>query len=168
MLESGVHATIAGVVVGLLTPARPVGGRAVLEDLEHRLHPITTLLVVPLFALANAGIAFDGDTLSAAATDDLVWAIAAGLLVGKLLGIAGTALAVARLGIGSLPAGVRAAHVWGVAALGGIGFTVSLFIGQLAYVAPETVSAAKIGIFAGSIASAAVGVAILLRAGRAG
>jgi NhaA family Na+:H+ antiporter len=164
MLESGVHATIAGVAVGLLTPAGPVGGRQVLEQLEHRLHPLTSLLVIPLFALANAGIAFDGPTVSDAAGNQVVWAIAVGLVVGKLFGIAGTALLVVRLRIGSLPDGVRSQHVWGIAALGGIGFTVSLFIAQLAYTDPTTVDAAKIGIFAGSATSALLGALILTRA----
>jgi Na+:H+ antiporter, NhaA family len=163
MLESGVHATIAGVAVGLLTPAGPVGGRRVLETLEHRLHPLTSLLVIPLFALANAGIAFDGPTISNAAGSEIVWAIALGLVVGKLLGIAGTVLLVVRLGIGNLPDGVRPQHVWGIAALGGIGFTVSLFISQLAYTDPTTIDAAKIGIFAGSLTSAVLGVLILAR-----
>jgi len=164
MLESGVHATIAGVAVGLLTPAGPVGGRQVLEQLEHRLHPLSSLVVIPLFALANAGIAFDGATVADAAGNQVVWAIAIGLVVGKLLGIAGTVLLVVRLGIGTLPDGVRAQHIWGIAALGGIGFTVSLFIAQLAYTDPTTVDAAKIGIFAGSLASALLGVLILIRA----
>jgi NhaA family Na+:H+ antiporter len=166
MYESGVHATIAGVAVGLLTPAGPVGGRHVLEQLERRLHPLTSLLVIPLFALANAGIALDGPILSDAASNQIVWAIAVGLIVGKLLGIAGTTLLVVRLGIGNLPAGVRAQHVWGIAALGGIGFTVSLFIAQLAYSDPATVDAAKIGIFAGSLTSALLGVLILTRTAR--
>ena len=161
MLESGVHATIAGVVVGLLTPAGPVGGRQVLKQLEHRLHPLTSLFVVPVFALANAGIALDGATVSDAASSQVVWAIAIGLVVGKLLGIAGTTLLVVRVGIGGLPAGVRSAHVWGIAALGGIGFTVSLFIAQLAYTDPTTIDTAKIGIFAGSLTSALLGVLIL-------
>lgn len=162
MLESGVHPTIAGVAVGLLTPAGPVGGRQVLEQLEHRLHPFSSLLVIPLFALANAGIAFDGPTISNAAESQVVWAIAIGLVVGKLLGIAATVLLVVRLGIGSLPDGVRPRHVWGLAALGGIGFTVSLFITELAYTDPTTIDAAKIGIFAGSLASALLGILILL------
>ena len=162
MLESGVHATIAGVAVGLLTPAGPVGGRQVLEQLEHHLHPLTSLIVIPLFALANAGIVLDSST----ASNQIVWAIAVGLVVGKLLGIAGTTLLVTRLGMGNLPAGVRAQHVWGIAALGGIGFTVSLFIAQLAYSDPATVDAAKIGIFAGSLASALLGALILTRTAR--
>ncbi|HEU0019209.1 MAG TPA: Na+/H+ antiporter NhaA [Thermoleophilaceae bacterium] len=166
MLESGVHATIAGVAVGLLMPARPIGGRQVLEEVEDRLHPFSSLLVVPLFALANAGIVLDGATVSAAVESRIAWAIAIGLVVGKLLGIAGTVLLVARLGIGKLPAGVGIRHVWGVAALGGIGFTVSLFIAQLAYSDQSTIDTAKFGIFAGSIVSALIGVAILRRSAR--
>jgi NhaA family Na+:H+ antiporter len=166
MLESGVHATIAGVAVGLLMPARPIGGRKVLEEVEERLHPFSSLLVVPLFALANAGIVLDGATISAAAESRIAWAIAVGLVVGKLLGIAGTVLLVARLGIGRLPDGVRVQHVWGIAALGGIGFTVSLFIAQLAYSDQSTIETAKFGIFAGSIVSAVLGVSILLRHSR--
>jgi NhaA family Na+:H+ antiporter len=164
MLESGVHATIAGVAVGLLMPARPIDGRRVLEEVEHRLHPISSLLVVPLFALANAGIVLDSATISAAADSSIAWAIAVALVVGKLLGIAGTVLLVARLGIGRLPDGVSIRHVWGIAALGGIGFTVSLFIAQLAYTDPATIDTAKFGIFAGSIVSAALGLLILFRA----
>jgi NhaA family Na+:H+ antiporter len=166
MLESGVHATIAGVAVGLLMPAHPIDGRQLLEEVEDRLHPFSSLLVVPLFALANAGIVLDGATISAAADSRVAWAIATGLVVGKLLGIAGTVLLVTRLGVGKLPDGVRVHHVWGVAALGGIGFTVSLFIAQLAYSDPLTIDTAKFGIFAGSIVSAVLGVAILLRSAR--
>jgi len=167
MLESGVHATIAGVAVGLLMPAHPIDGRPVLEEVEDRLHPFSSLLVVPLFALANAGIVLDSETISAAAESRIAWAIAIGLVLGKLFGIAGTILLVARLGIGKLPDGVHVQHIWGIAALGGIGFTVSLFIAQLTYSDPLTIDTAKFGIFAGSIVSALLGVAILLKSRRA-
>ncbi|MDP2711465.1 MAG: Na+/H+ antiporter NhaA [Solirubrobacteraceae bacterium] len=166
MLESGVHATIAGVTVGLLTPARPVAGRPVLELLVHRLHPFTVGFVVPLFALANAGIAIDSEMLSDAATSPIAWGIALGLVLGKLLGIAGTIFLLVHRGVGTIPDTVRTVHVWGLAAVAGIGFTVSLFITQLAYDAPAVVDTAKLGVFAGSIISAAVGATILIRAGR--
>ena len=167
-LESGVHPTVAGVALALLTPTDPVNGRRVLEDLEHRLHPYSAFAVLPVFALANAGIALGGDVLADAATSPLPWAIAAGLVVGKLLGIAGAALLALRLRVGALGEDVRLAQVWGVAALGGIGFTVSLFVAQLAYTDPEIIDMAKIGIFAGSLISALVGVALLIRGARAG
>ncbi len=163
MHESGVHATIAGVALGLLTPARPIAGRAVLETLEHRLHPFTAFAVVPLFALANAGVDFGGGVLADAAESRLTWAIVGGLVLGKLLGIAGATFLGLRLGWGSLPDAVSRSQVWGIAALGGIGFTVSLFIAQLAYDTQDTVDSAKVGIFAGSLISGAVGALILLR-----
>lgn len=160
--ESGVHATIAGVALGLLTPTGEVGGRRVLEELEHRLHPVSGFVIVPLFALANAGVTFGGGVLADAASSRLAWAVVTGLVVGKLLGIAGGAFLALRLGVGALPAGVGRRHVWGAAALGGIGFTVSLFIAQLAYSSAGTVDTAKIGIFAGSIVSGTLGATLLL------
>jgi NhaA family Na+:H+ antiporter len=168
MHESGVHATIAGVALGLLTPARPIAGRPVLSILEHRLHPVSAFVVVPLFALANAGVDFGGGVLTEAATSRLAWAIALGLFLGKLLGIAGATRLALRKNWGRLPDEVHLRQVWGVAALGGIGFTVSLFIAQLAYEDPATVTTAKVGIFAGSLLSATVGTAILLTAARQG
>src|SRR3954469_15945224 len=86
-LESGVHATVAGVVLGLLTPAGTVGGRPVLEQLEHRLHPLASFVVVPLFALANAGGSRGGGALSGAASSRITWAIVVGLVLGKLVGV---------------------------------------------------------------------------------
>ena len=132
-LESGVHATVAGVVLGLLTPAGLVGGRPILEQLEHRLHPLTSFVVVPLFALANAGVYLGGGVLSAAASSRITWAIVAGLVLGKLIGVGGAIRGGLRTGAGVLPAGVTGREVWGAAALAGIGFTVSLFIAGLAY-----------------------------------
>jgi NhaA family Na+:H+ antiporter len=163
--ESGVHATIAGVVLGLLTPTGDVAGRPVLQQLEHRLHPVSAFVVVPLFALANAGVDLRGGTLEAAVNGRLALAIAVALVVGKALGIAGAALAAQRLGAGVLPQGVSSRHLWGVAALGGIGFTVSLFIADLAYDADTLTQQAKVGIFAGSLTGAVLGV-LVLRSGR--
>lgn len=167
-LESGVHATIAGVALGLLTPATPVGGREVLDQLEHRLHPVSAFVVIPLFALASAGVALGGAALGEAASSSLAWAIALGLVVGKVLGIAGAALLALRLRFGALPDGVGTRQVWGVAALGGIGFTVSLFIAELAYADAALTETAKIGIFAGSLLSGLLGVAILRTTIRSG
>jgi Na+:H+ antiporter, NhaA family len=160
--ESGVHATIAGVALGLLTPTGRVGGREVLAWLEHRLHPLSALAIVPLFALANAGVDFGGGVLGDALRSTVTWAVVAGLVVGKLAGISGATFLALRLGWGTLPAGVGRAHVVGLAALGGIGFTVSLFIAQLAFPDRALVDAAKVGIFLGSLLSGVLGATILL------
>jgi NhaA family Na+:H+ antiporter len=151
--EAGVHATIAGVLVGLLMPVA-LGGRA-----EHRLHPYSAFIVVPLFALANAGVDLEvfGDAGS------LALAVFLGLVVGKLVGIGGAALVALRLGWGVLPEGVTRSQLVGLAALGGIGFTVSLFIADLAFTDEALVNEAKVGIFAGSIASGVLGAVLLAR-----
>jgi len=159
--RSGVHATIAGAALALLTPARPVRGHQVLATLERRLHPVSALLVVPLFALANAGLDLRGGLLGQAAGSRLAWAVAVGLLAGKTLGIGAATLAAVRTGAGRLPPGIGAAQVWGVSMVAGIGFTVSLFITDLAYPAAALVDQAKVGIFVGSLASGVLGVIVL-------
>jgi Na+:H+ antiporter, NhaA family len=162
ILESGIHATVAGVLLGLLTPARSIRGRSVLPRLEHLLHPVSVAVIVPLFALANAGIYLRGGTLSHAVGERLTWAVAVGLVAGKALGIAGATFLMLRLGGGTLPMGMSRREIWPIAALGGIGFTVALFISSLAFGEGELVVDAKIGIFIGSLAAAAL-AAILLR-----
>jgi NhaA family Na+:H+ antiporter len=160
--ESGIHATIAGVVLGLLTPATPFRERKVLEKLEHGLHPWSSFAVIPVFALANAGVVFGGDALRAAASAPVVWGIVAGLLVGKTVGIAGaTALAV-RFRIGVLPDDVTFRHVVGAGLIAGIGFTVSLFIADLSFDG-GLLEQAKYGILAGSAASGMLGAVWLWR-----
>ena len=93
-LSSGIHATIAGVILGLMTPAHPIKGRHVIEDLEHILHPWTSMLIVPLFALANAGIVISATILADATASLIFWGVAFGLIVGKVIGI-GSGIAVA-------------------------------------------------------------------------
>ncbi len=163
MHESGVHATIAGVALGLLCPAHPVDGRDVLTTLEHRLHPVSAFVVVPLFALANAGIDLGAKNLEDALESRLAWAIFLGLVIGKLTGISAATLLALRRGWGSLPEGAERGRVPGVAALGGIGFTVSLFIAELAYGDDELANIAKIGILGASLASGMLGAALLRR-----
>ena len=165
-LESGVHATIAGVALGLLTPAGKVGGRNVLATLEHRLHPWSAFVVVPLFALANAGVSFGGGVLGEAAQSALPWAIALGLVLGKIVGISGAVWLAVRTGLGRLPQGVSSLHVVAVSAVAGIGFTVSLFIADLAYDDATLTETAKIGIFAGSLVAALLGAALMALAAR--
>lgn len=165
-LESGVHATLAGVALALLTPARPVKGRKVLEQLEDGLHPYVSFLVLPLFALANAGVELSGSSLADSDARRVALAVAIALVVGKFAGVAGAALLALKLRLGALPTGVDRRGLLGAAALAGIGFTVSLFITPLAYPGPPLLEAAKIGILAGSIVSAAIGISILAPGGR--
>ena len=154
--ESGIHATIAGVILGLLTPTGKVGGREVLIGLEDRLHPWSSFLVVPIFALANAGVVLDGAGIEAAATGAVAWGVLLGLVVGKPLGIM-TAVAVAvRLKIGALPAGVRLKHLSGISLIAGIGFTVSLFVADLSFEG-ALLGEAKVAILTASALAAALG-----------
>ncbi len=155
----GVHPTIAGVTLGLLMPVN--------ESLEARLHPWSSYVVIPLFALANAGVALGGGAISDATGSRLTWAVVLGLVVGKLVGIAGATAAATRVSIGRLPEGVGPRHVLGAAAVGGIGFTVSLFITGLAFADEALQAQAKIGILAGSLFAALLGVAILSWSGPA-
>lgn len=163
--RSGVHATVAGVVMGLLTPARPVGGRSVIDELQHRLHPFSALIVVPLFALANAGVMIRGDTLGGLAGSRVGWGIGLGLVVGKTLGVAGAALAAQRLGLGRLPADLTPRHVLGGAMLAGIGFTVALFVAELSFTG-EIRAEAKLAILTASLVAACAGsLALVVGAG---
>ncbi|HEX5613602.1 MAG TPA: Na+/H+ antiporter NhaA [Acidimicrobiia bacterium] len=161
--ESGVHATIAGVALGLLTPVAPIRGRNVAETLEHRLHPWTSFLVVPLFALANAGVALSGEAASGAIGSALAWGIVVGLVVGKPLGIMSAVLVARRLRWGELPDGVTLPMLAGASCVAGIGFTVSLFVADLAFRAPN-LDDAKLGVLAASIAAGGFGAVVLRRA----
>ena len=160
--ESGVHATLAGVALALLTPAVPIGGRDVLGELEHRIHPWVNLGILPLFALANAGVKLSGGELSDSTGRKVALAVALGLVVGKFVGIGGATLAALRLKLAALPSGVDRRGLLGTAALGGIGFTVSLFITPLAYDDPLLAGAAKLGILGGSVVAATIGTTIFL------
>jgi NhaA family Na+:H+ antiporter len=159
--QSGVHATIAGVLLGLLTPARPVKGRAVLDELEHRLHPWSAFVVVPLFALANAGIVLSGGVIRTAASSTLAWGVVAGLVIGKPVGIGLATWFAVRVGLGRLPAGMHAIHVVGGGILAGIGFTIALFISELSFGGRAGLELAKIGVLGASVTAAVVGGAVL-------
>ncbi len=136
------------------------------ERLEVVMHPWSAFVVLPLFALAWAGIPLGGGALGDAAGSAVTLGVALGLVAGKLLGVTlGTWMAV-RLGLGVLPAGVRWPHVAGVAALAGIGFTVSVFVSSLAFSDPGLVDEARVGIVGASLVAGLLGAAILLAAGR--
>ena len=158
--QSGVHATIAGVALACLVPGGPQAPAPVAR-LEHALHPWTGLVIVPLFALANAGLQLSAGSLAQAAGSPISIGIFLGLVVGKALGLAGAALLAIRLRIADQPAGVSDQHIVGVSLLGGIGFTVSLFIAQLAFDDAAAVASAKAGVFAGSLIAGIAGFTVL-------
>jgi NhaA family Na+:H+ antiporter len=203
--QSGVHATIAGVVLGLATPAVPFQRpRAVsleahriaddtvddpvppdadahqwlhlagltreavspLARLEHLLHPWTSYVIVPLFALANAGVSISSATLREALTSGVTLGVVVGLVVGKTVGVTVFTWVTTKTGITRLPDGVRWSQLVGVAALAGIGFTVSLFITGLAFQTAAIQAAAKIGILAASLLAGLLGAFLLARSQR--
>lgn len=165
VLKSGVHATLAGVVLALFIPIQRDGqGRSPLHELEHSLQPVVAKGVLPLFAFANAGLTFTGLTWS-----DLLhgvpMGIALGLFVGKQLGVFGLGWLLIRLGVARLPQGVSWLQLYGVSLLCGIGFTMSLFIGSLAFAQDNPVEVdERLGILLGSFLSAVVGALVLRRA----
>lgn len=161
-LKSGVHATIAGVALALITPARSTGaGPSVAERLRQGLHPWTSYAVIPLFALANAGVVLDGDALGDAFRSNVALGVMVGLVAGKLIGITLLSWLAVRLGLGVLPTGVTWRHLVAGGAVAGIGFTVSLFITGLAFEDPAVAAAAKIGVLGGSLVSGILGAALL-------
>lgn len=161
--ESGIHATVAGVALGFVTPLTPHDGadESTLEWLERALHPWSSYVIVPLFALANAGVRIGADGAREAATSPVTLGVVAGLVVGKFAGIAGTSWLAVRAGVGSLPDGATWRQFSGVAAIAGIGFTVSLFVTGLAFDDAGLADEARVGILAASILAAALGAALL-------
>ena len=191
MFRSGVHATIAGVIMGLLTPAgallapgevgpidvvsldaeglrsakfRMNESVSVAARLERNLHPITGFVIIPLFALANAGIEISEDSLRDALGSGVTIGVVFGLVVGKVVGVSLFTIGAVRLGISALPSGATVRHIVGVSAIAGIGFTVSLFVTGLAFDDLGLQDEAKVGILAGSAIAALAGVVILLGA----
>lgn len=162
VLKSGVHATLAGVAVALFIPLRTAAtnDRSPLKEVEHGLAPWVAFGILPVFAFANAGVALHGLALK-----DLLagipLGIAVGLFIGKQLGIMGFVWAGVKLGIARLPDGVTWRQIHGVALLAGIGFTMSLFIGTLAFSDPEHAAAVRIGVLTGSLLSAIAGAFVL-------
>jgi len=198
--RSGVHPTIAGVALGLLTPAVPFQRPRAVSDVAHRvadetvdeptppdadahhwltlawlsreavsplarvehlLHPWTSNLIVPLFALANAGVALSAEALDDAVGSPVVWGIVLGLVVGKLVGISLASAAAVRLRVARLPEGAGWSHLVGASAVAGIGFTVSLFIADLAFGDTRLDELSKVGILAASILAGVLGWVLL-------
>jgi NhaA family Na+:H+ antiporter len=191
VFESGIHATIAGVALGLMTPldsaevtfgdrvrslAHRFGSKSEgaergldharepdesesgpLYGLEHMLHPLTSFIVVPLFALANAGVSLDPDTIGHSLGTSVTWGVAVGLFGGKSLGIVLFAWIAVRLRVATLPEDVTWAQMLGVAVIAGVGFTVALFVNELAFDSGVLIERGKIGILLGSLAAGVIG-----------
>lgn len=156
--RSGVHATIAGVALGMLTSPRetPDGRRTNAEQADHVLRPLSAGVCVPLFAFTSAGVALNPSALGEVATDRVALAVIAGLVVGKFLGVFGGAWAAVRLGLAGLGDDLRWRQLAGVALLAGVGFTVSLLIGGLAYTDPARVDNVTTAVLVASVVSAAL------------
>ena len=202
VLKSGVHATIAGVMLGALTPSQPYFSRrglldaapdllhrfqvaidrddhddsqaalaelaalseateSPLEHLERLVHPWSSYLVLPVFALANAGVVLSSQAIDDALTSPITHGIVVGLLAGKVIGVIGATWLMVKLGLGSLPRNTNWAHITGASIIAGMGFSVSLFITGLAYEDASFISDAKIGVFAASIVAGVLGYAFL-------
>ena len=158
--QAGIHATLAGVALGLAVPASE-DAEAPLERFIHLLHPYVAFLVMPLFALANAGVSLRGSGLDALLGPVAVGA-GVGLFLGKTIGVFSFTWAAVTFGWAPMPAGASAAKLLGVSMVAGIGFTVALFIAALAYAErPELLAQAKVGILAGSLLSGLAGMGLL-------
>ncbi|PKP72439.1 MAG: Na+/H+ antiporter NhaA [Alphaproteobacteria bacterium HGW-Alphaproteobacteria-6] len=160
VLKSGVHATLAGVITAFFVPLKDRHGKSPLHALEHALSPYVLFLIVPVFAFANAGVVLGGLTLADLAAP-LPLGIAAGLVIGKQVGVLGMTWLVIRAGWARLPAGVTWTHIYGLACLAGIGFTMSLFIGGLSFSDQAHMNAVRLGVLAGSAVSALLGYGLL-------
>ena len=164
-LQSGIHATLAGVALALTIPLRrskaaPDDAHSALHRLEHAIQPWVAFAVVPIFGFANAGISFAGLSFGALLAP-VPLGVAAGLFLGKQIGVFGSVWLVVRTGLAERPAHATWRQVYGVAVLCGIGFTMSLFIGLLAFDAPALQEATKLGVIAGSVLSALLGWLVL-------
>jgi NhaA family Na+:H+ antiporter len=160
VLNSGVHATLAGVVLAFCLPLG-----AAFDRLEHVLKPWVLLSILPLFAFANSGLDLGGIS-AGMMRDPIVIGIAVGLFVGKQLGIFAGAASLIALGVAPMPKGATWRQLYGVGVCGGIGFTMSLFIGTLAFEGSDRLALVQLGVLAGSLLSAALGYAMLRATGR--
>ncbi len=161
VLKSGVHATLAGVALGFAIPLAPgPRGNSLARRFEHGLHPWVSYMILPVFAFANSGVSLEGLSWEAL-TQPLTLGVALGLFVGKQAGVFGAVALSVRLGLARRGDGLTWGRIYGAACLAGIGFTMSLFIGGLAFGSPDFQNMVRIGVMAGSIASALLGVVVL-------
>jgi NhaA family Na+:H+ antiporter len=161
VLKSGVHATLAGVAVGLAIPMTKHDGESLLDRVEHALKPWVSYAIIPIFAFANAGVPLAGVSL-ASLTASIPLGIAAGLFVGKQLGVGLLAFAAVRFGLAEQPKHATALQLYGIALLTGVGFTMSLFIGTLAFEDDEAImTQIRLGVLLGSLLSGLAACALL-------
>lgn len=162
VLKSGVHATLAGVLLALAVPLRATDseGHSPLRHLEHILHPWVAFLVLPVFAFANAGVNFSGMSFSSL-LEPLPLGIALGLFVGKQIGVFGFSFLMIKTGLAKMPEGANWGMLYGVSLLCGIGFTMSLFIGGLAFDDAAHATAIRLGVLAGSLVSGTLGYFVI-------
>jgi NhaA family Na+:H+ antiporter len=165
VLKSGVHATLAGVAVGFAMPLARHEGESLLEQAEHALKPWVSYAVVPIFAFANAGVPLVGVALSSV-TAPIPLGIIAGLFVGKQLGVFGAAMSAIKLGIAERPPGASPLQIYGIAILTGVGFTMSLFIGTLAFEEESLMAQIRLGVLVASVLSGLVAALVLIVAAR--
>lgn len=165
VLKSGVHATLAGVVAAFFVPLKDRWGKSPLHGLEHGLAPWVAFFIVPVFAFANAGVALAGLTADAI-TSTLTLGIVAGLVLGKQIGVFGATWLMVKAGFAQLPSGVTWAHIYGLSALAGIGFTMSLFIGGLSFSDPALMNEVRLGVLSASAISAVIGYGVLMASSR--
>ena len=166
VLKSGVHATLAGVAVGFAMPLTRHERESLLEQAEHALKPWVSYAIVPIFAFANAGVPLVGISLTSL-TAPIPLGIIAGLFGGKQVGVFGATLAAIKLGIAERPSGASIAQLYGIAILTGVGFTMSLFIGTLAFEDETLMAQVRLGVLVGSVLSASVAALVLVAAARA-
>ena len=163
LYKSGVHPTLAGVILGLLTPDIPKpdsgledevdGSVSVIEWLQNKLHPWSTFFIVPLFAFANTGVVISSESIEAAINSPIAWGIFVGLVIGKPLGIFTTIYVAKRIRVGEVPEGARPFSILATGSAAGIGFTVAIFIANLAFSDTATQDVAIVSIIAASIVS---------------
>lgn len=165
VLKSGVHATLAGVVTAFCIPLKDRWGKSPLHSLEHGLTPYVNYLIIPIFAFANAGVVLTGMTF-ADLLAPLPLGIALGLLIGKQVGVFGLTMLMVKTGMARMPHGATALHIYGIASLAGVGFTMSLFIGGLSFDNPELMNQVRVGVLSGSIVSGIIGYTALMIASR--
>lgn len=161
VLKSGVHATLAGVLIAMTIPLKAKeGDKSLLYRMEHGLHPWVAFLILPIFAFSNAGVSLTGIEMNDL-LEPLPLGIALGLFFGKQIGVFGVTYLLVKSGLSRLPKGMNWQHVYGIACLTGVGFTMSLFIGSLAFNNIEMMNSVRLGVLSGSIMSGILGFAVL-------